>query len=308
MNKIYVLLTTLFIKNKFDNNLITGIKDTLTDRKVEIKRSKLNEQSINNFYCRSLTPVLPSHPMKPFLLLQHRYLDEASDKEYEAVLQYGKLEPRELVRLRMEQQSISHINPLDYSGIITGGGPSNVSDNEEEKSPAQLRFEEEMNQLYHTIFEYDIPYLGMCYGMGSVTRYLGGEVSKNQFSEPVGSVRIQLEQPVTDPILKNIPSFFSAFVGHKESCQRLPEGAVLLAGSDTCPVQMIRCKQHIYATQFHPELDVPGIIVRIQSYKNHGYFNPEEAESLIDSIQNEVIKYPQKILENFIKRFRQSSC
>lgn len=245
--------------------------------------------------------------MKPFLLLQHRYLDEASDNEYEAVLQYGKLEPEELVRVRMEQQSISHINPLDYSGIITGGGPANVSDAEEEKSPTQLRFEEEMNALYHTIFEHDLPYLGMCYGMGSVTRYLGGEVSKQRFSEPVGSVQIHLEQPVSDPILEDVPSSFSAFVGHKESCQKLPDGAVLLASSATCPVQMIRCKQHIYATQFHPELDVSGIILRIRCYKDHGYFKPDEAESLIDSVKNEVIQYPQKILENFVRRYKDDS-
>lgn len=58
--------------------------------------------------------------MKPFLLLQHRYLDEASDNEYEAVLDYGNLQPNEIVRIRMDQQSIADINPLDYSGIITG--------------------------------------------------------------------------------------------------------------------------------------------------------------------------------------------
>lgn len=242
--------------------------------------------------------------MKPFLLLQHRYLDDASDKEYEAILQYGMLGTEELVRVRMEKRSISHINPLDYSGIITGGGPANISDAADKKSSAQLRFEAEIERLYETIFHYDIPYLGMCYGMGSITRYLGGEVTKERFSEPVGSVRIQLEGK--DPILENIPSSFTAFVGHKESCQSLPDGAVLLASSPTCPIQMIRCKQHIYATQFHPELDVPGIILRIRSYKDHGYFDPEKADSLIDSVKNEVILYPQRILENFISLYRDS--
>ncbi len=245
--------------------------------------------------------------MKPFLLLQHRYLDEASDNEYKAILQHGPLSPEELVRVRMESVSISGINPNDYSGIITGGGPANVSDADEEKSSAQLRFEAEMNTLYHTIFKYDIPYLGMCYGMGSITKYLGGNVSKKQFSEPVGSVNIQLEQHVEDPILANIPSSFNAFVGHKESCQSLPNGAVLLASSSTCPIQMIRCKQNIYATQFHPELDLPGIILRIRTYKNHGYFSPNEVESLINSVKDEVIIYPQKILENFISIYKINS-
>jgi len=242
--------------------------------------------------------------MKPFLLLQHRYLDEASDNEYKAILHHGSLNSEELVRIRMESESILTINPTDYCGIITGGGPANISDSDSEKPSAQLRFETEMNMLYHTIFKYDIPYLGMCYGMGSITKYLGGNVSKKRFSEPVGSVNIQLEQHIEDPILANIPTSFKAFVGHKESCQSLPEGAVLLASSSTCPIQMIRCKQNIYATQFHPELNLTGIILRIRTYKNHGYFSPNEVESLINSVKDEVIIYPQKILENFISIYK----
>ena len=38
----------------------------------------------------------------------------------------------------------------------------------------------------------------------------------------------------------------------------LPPTAVLLATSPRCPVQMFRVKQNLYATQFHPELDVRG--------------------------------------------------
>ncbi|GAB5409789.1 MAG: glutamine amidotransferase [Balneolaceae bacterium] len=241
--------------------------------------------------------------MKPFLLLQHRYLDEVSDNEYEAVLHFGMLNPKELVRVRMEHNSISGINPKEYSGIITGGGPANISDSNDDKPLAQLRFEAELNELYHIIFEEDIPYLGMCYGMGSITKYLGGDVSKKSFSESVGSVEIQVEKNIEDKLLENIPSSFKAFAGHKESCQSLPDNAVLLASSPTCPIQMIRCKQNIYATQFHPELDVSGIVLRINAYKNHGYFNPEEAESLIDSVKDELILFPHKILENFISYY-----
>lgn len=242
--------------------------------------------------------------MKPFLLLQHRYLDDASDNEYEAVLKYGKLTPDELIRIRMEQESITHINPNEFSGIITGGGPANVSDLETEKSSTQLRFESELNELYRPIFENYIPYFGMCYGLGSISKYLGGKVSKDKFKEPIGSVKIRLEYDDEDPILANIPSFFNAFVGHKESCQAVPQGAVLLASSSTCPIQMIRYKRNIYATQFHPELDVSGIILRIRAYRNHGYFKPEEAESIINSVKDDVITYPHKILENFTSYHR----
>lgn len=245
--------------------------------------------------------------MKPFLLLQHRYLDEASDNEYQAVLKYGGLQPVQLHRIRMEKASISRIKLQNYSGIITGGGPANVSDPEEHKRPEQRRFERELDGLYEQIFEYDFPYLGMCYGMGSVIRYLGGDVSSKRFGEPVGATTIRLNTTAhSDPLLNGLPSSFKAFVGHKEACQFLPSGATLLAGSEACPVQMIRAKTNIYATQFHPELDTEGIAVRINVYRHHGYFNPEEAEHLIAQTEKEDITHPQLILRNFVERYSQS--
>ena len=239
--------------------------------------------------------------MKPFLLLQHRYVDAASDNEYEAVLKYGNLQPYQLQRIRMEHVSLPEINLSEYSGIIIGGGPANVSDPEEKKSIEQRRFEKELITLYDEIFEIDFPYLGMCYGMGSVTRYLNGVVSKENYGEGAGAVTINILADANDPVLEGIPSSFRAFGGHKEACQQLPEGAVLLAGSETCPVQMIRVKQNIYATQFHPELDVPGILHRLEIYQNHGYFDPETLDELFDDIKKEKIEYPPLILRNFVQ-------
>ena len=53
-----------------------------------------------------------------------------------------------------------------------------------------------------------------------------------------------------------------------------------LATSAACPVQAFRVGQNVYATQFHPELDLEGICTRIEVYKNAGYFDPSEAETL----------------------------
>ena len=53
---------------------------------------------------------------------------------------------------------------------------------------------------------------------------------------------------------------FEAFVGHKEAVRDLPAHAVRLASSPACPVQAFRVGQHVYATQFHPELDIDGLV------------------------------------------------
>jgi GMP synthase (glutamine-hydrolysing) len=51
---------------------------------------------------------------------------------------------------------------------------------------------------------------------------------------------------------------------------------VILAYSESCPVQAFRVGTRVYATQFHPELDLDGLATRIEVYKYAGYFEPEE--------------------------------
>jgi len=96
-----------------------------------------------------------------------------------------------------------------------------------------------------------------------------------------------------------------AYGGHKEACQTLPGHATLLARSNICPIQMIRFGQNIYATQFHTELDEEGLIIRINTYKNHGYFSPEDSEKLILIAKNNLVTTPRLILSQFIKRYKQ---
>ena len=242
--------------------------------------------------------------MKPFLILQLRPLDAACDNELQAILKYGGLKSNEYWQIRMEQEGVPELNLTDYSGIIIGGGPSNVSDPEEKKSPAQKKYESDLIKLYEQVFDLDFPFLGTCYGVGSIADYLGSEVSREKYSESPGAIDIFLtEEAQNDPITKGLPETFRAFTGHKEACQILPEGAVLLASSETCPYQMLRFKNNIYAVQFHPELDFEGLVVRIGIYKHEGYFNPEDAQKLIDVNRNEKIVVPEMILKRFVERY-----
>ncbi|MDH5400587.1 MAG: glutamine amidotransferase [Cyclobacteriaceae bacterium] len=243
--------------------------------------------------------------MKPFLILQLRSLDGAADSEFEAFLKYGRLKASDVHQVRMEKESIADLDPEKYAGIIVGGGPSNVSDPVKDKPDFQQRFEKELDVLYQTIFEQDIPYLGVCYGLGSVVKYAGGRVSKERYSEEVGYTTVQLtEQGKQDPLLTGLPGAFKAFCGHKEACQYVPAGGELLAGSEACPVQMVRFGKNIYATQFHVELDADGIAGRIRYYKHHGYFEPEEADALIAKTKDVIAEVPQEILRRFVAHYR----
>lgn len=243
--------------------------------------------------------------MKPFLILQLREMDGPADGEFHDFLKYGKLKKSEVKRIRMDREGFSGLNPSDYSAIIVGGGPSNVSDKETDKSDHQKRYERELNAIYPQIIRDDIPFLGSCYGFGSIAAFAGAKISKEKYSEEVGYVKIDLESASqNDELLSGLPKTFTAFCGHKEACQNMPQGAVLLAGSKTCPIQMIRFGENVYATQFHCELDAEGIADRIRHYKNHGYFEPESADRLIAKTKDIKTEVPQLIWKRFVEKYK----
>ncbi|PXX68666.1 GMP synthase (glutamine-hydrolysing) [Nocardia tenerifensis] len=242
---------------------------------------------------------------KPCLLLQLRPEHPAADDEYRAVLRAGELAPADMVRVQMDQQGLPDVVLDDYCAVIVGGGPSNVGNAESEKYDYQQRFEPALKKLLAEIVSRDFPYLGACYGLSILADVLGGTVSDKRYSEPPGAQTIELtDRAGEDPLFDGIPRAFRAFGGHKEACQEVPPNAVLLGTSATCPVQMIRVGQNVYATQFHPELDGDGLALRIEIYRHAGYFDPEEADSLTALGHRESIIAPKEILRRFLAKYR----
>jgi GMP synthase (glutamine-hydrolysing) len=233
-------------------------------------------------------------------MLASRAEDEAADDEYAAFLRMTGLCADRLHRVRMEAAPLPPIRLDDYAGVFIGGGPFNSSDPPAVKSPAQRRVEAELQPLLDEIVERDFPFLGACYGIGTLGVHQGGTIDRT-YSEPVGPVTVTLtEEGQADPLLSGMPARFSAFVGHKEACSVLPPTAVRLAGSPTCPVQMFRVKSNLYATQFHPELDRDGIVTRVRVYRDAGYFPAEEVDELIASLNAARVSEPPRILTNFV--------
>jgi len=248
--------------------------------------------------------------VKPFLLLATRADDVVADAEYEAFLRFGELAATQLTRVRLESAPLDEQLPgLDlneYSGVIVGGSPFTSTDPPDEKSSTQVRVESELERLMGDVLKLDVPFLGACYGISTLGRYVGGVIDRT-FGEPIGAVSISLTTDgLADPLLAGLPQTFPAFVGHKEALRDLPPGAVLLASSATCPIQMFRIGEHQYATQFHPELDVPGITKRIHAYQHCGYFHPDEVDTLVEQVSTTNVTWPERILANFTARYATS--
>lgn len=241
---------------------------------------------------------------KPVLILQLRPEDATSDSEYACILKYGGLEPEDTQRLRIEQSGIPEdLDPEDYSAIIVGGSPFDISTPEHEKSGIQKKIEAGFNRLLETVVTKDIPFLGACSGNGLLGNYLGTRIS-TQYGEAVGCVALDItEDGKKDSLLKGFPDRIDVLLGHKEAVDTVPEGATLLMTGSDCPVQMFRIGENVYATQFHPEGDAGEFGLRIDIYKNHGYFEPHEADELKTRVSARPTPHAQEILRRFVERY-----
>jgi GMP synthase (glutamine-hydrolysing) len=243
--------------------------------------------------------------VRPFLLLAIRAEDAAADNEYDSFLTLAGLGEGQLRRVRLEQRPLGGVDLDDWSGIIVGGGPFNFSDPEELKTPVQRRVEADLSGLLDRVVSTDFPFLGACYGIGALGRHQGAVIDR-RYAEPVGAVEVTLTPAGRrDPLLGELPAAFQAFTGHKEAVSQLPGHAVLLASSAACPVQAFRVGGNVYATQFHPELDVAGLYTRIEVYKHAGYFDPDEADEIRARAASSDITLPPAILRGFVRRYGQ---
>jgi len=241
--------------------------------------------------------------VKPFVLLATRAEDLPADEEYALFLRYSGLSPEQLIRVRLESERMPHLDLDELPGIFVGGGPFNASDPDEKKSAVQHRVEAEFQTLLDDVVARDFPFLGACYGIGTLGVHQGATIDRT-YRELISVVELTLtEAAASDPLLEGMPPSFNAFVGHKEAISALPPSATLLASSATCPVQMFRVGTNVYATQFHPELDVDGITTRILAYADHGYFAAHELDLTLAAVRRAEVSHTSRILRNFVQLY-----
>ncbi len=244
--------------------------------------------------------------IRPFLLLQTREDDRTQADEYRSTLQISGLRPDQLLSHRLEQRQLGDIDLRSYSGIILCGSPFTSTDPEEEKTDVQKRVEEDLHSLMDLLVAEDYPFLGACYGVGSLAIHQGAVVDST-YGEAVHAIDITFtEEGLRDPLAAGLPDVVKGFVGHKEAVTELPAHAALLATGRDCPVQMFRIQENLYATQFHPEMDFDGLAHRVRVYKHNGYFEPHEVDEIIRRVRHEDVSGSHRVLTNFVNHYRQA--
>lgn len=188
-----------------------------------------------------------------------------------------------------------------YHGVILGGsGDFDFDGNraiDDEARIASYAILNKLRSLFQYIFDNDIPTIGICYGHQLLGAFAGAQVKYDETQRKTCSHEVKLMVSQNDHFLfSDLPDSFTAHYGHKDSLDRVPEGAVLvLSGGERCKVSALQYKNNIYSTQFHPELNFNDAIDKMQNspgYLPEGVILHEVFSENPDS---------NKIMQNFSK-------
>ena len=235
----------------------------------------------------------------PLVYLCVRPQRDAARAEYasfrtETGLDDGELQVHDLTREALPDDAFER-----WSGFLVGGSPFNVTD--AEKSEVQRRVEADLEAVAAEAAASRTAALFTCYGIGVVSRMLGGEVSR-KFPEPTGPTSVCLTpEAADDPLTCDLPERFIALSAHKEGSGAPPPGARLLATNDACPVQAYRVGDRLYATQFHPESTPLPFTERMAFYRDGGYFDTNEYDTIAERVLAVSVTDPGRMLRTFAR-------
>jgi len=140
----------------------------------------------------------------------------------------------------------------DYSALIVLGGPDSAND-------LTPKMQNELTLIRKAI-QSQIPYLGICLGLQTLVKAMGGTVEKCQtneigFSDPKNKffkVKIT-SKGRKDKLFKNLSDNLTVFQLHGETV-KLTRQMTLLATGDFCKNQIVKIGLTAYGIQSHFEL------------------------------------------------------
>ncbi len=124
------------------------------------------------------------------------------------------------------------------------------------------------------------PMFASCFGFQLLVEALGGGIVYDAENVEVGTYEVRLtEAGRRDPLLGRMSTVFAAQLGRKDRAERLPPGVDHLAYSERIPYQSFRIPDRpVWATQFHPELDLESNRLRFDRYLKGYALHMSDAE------------------------------
>ena len=141
----------------------------------------------------------------------------------------------------------SFIQNFKPNAIILSGGPETVTGEFAPQAP----------QL---VFELGCPVLGICYGLQTMVKQLGGSVESSDECE-FGHAEVSVIAPsplldgIEDHIDDKAQACLNVWMSHGDKVTALPEGFECIASTDSAPIAAIaNIEKQFYGVQFHPEV------------------------------------------------------
>ena len=141
----------------------------------------------------------------------------------------------------------TRISEFGAKGIILSGGPESTLEDDTPLAPVE-------------IFELGVPVLGICYGMQTIARQLGGEVenvgkSEFGFAKVRARGHTDLLRDIQDEVNDEGHGLLDVWMSHGDRVAEIPPGFKLMASTESAPIAGIADeKRRIYGLQFHPEV------------------------------------------------------
>ncbi|MGV7962146.1 glutamine-hydrolyzing GMP synthase [Photorhabdus tasmaniensis] len=181
------------------------------------------------------------------------------------------------------EEQIREFNP---SGIILSGGPESTT---EQGSPRAPEY----------VFNADIPVLGVCYGMQTMSMQCGGKVESSTERE-FGYVQVEIKaesallRDIHDSLNEQGKPLLDVWMSHGDKVTAIPADFITIASTDTCPFAIIANEEkRFYGVQFHPEV-------------THTHQGQRILERFVlDICQCEALWTPASIIEDAVVRLRE---
>ena len=137
-----------------------------------------------------------------------------------------------------------------FDGYIITGSPASANGTE--------AWVEKLMGCIRELNANKIPTIGICFGHQVIARALGGRVDKNPggWGFGVAPTNFEAHEKWMVPAFQSL-NLYSA---HNEQVVALPPNAEVLGGSAFCPIGSYKIGNHIFTTEYHPEMTPEFII------------------------------------------------